>query len=215
MRINSFEIVSESSLVDEIRLDTPVSIALGHGACRLLDRLRELIGDWDAEPADETVAVLADVVLDGRLYDVCHIRDSAGETRLAVNFTPDGRDFSMTDTEEYEKKRRLLDTDRTNLFFASRRGEADSCLSESDRIIAEFNEFVRIARDSAEKGDLRPIFIYGILERIDEAKEAWELISELLPLGRQIFVAVETDYPIEKLVSDRATVLLLDEEAES
>ena len=82
----------------------------------------------------------------------------------------------------------------------------DNCLGESDYRIANFKKFLEIVKEETAKGDSRPIYIFNLFERIDEAVDVTPFLDELASLGRQVFVSVTANYPTEKLTHDSVQI---------
>jgi hypothetical protein len=62
-------------------------------------------------------------------------------------------------------------------------------------------------RETTGKGDERPLFICGFLERLDEAVDLHPIFKALNATGRQVFIAVPHYYKIntwEELYHDTA-----------
>ena len=55
--------------------------------------------------------------------------------------------------------------------------------------------------------DDRPIFIYDFFDRLDEAIDITPIFDKLSSLGRQVFIAVCSNYPIEKLKHDAVQIV--------
>lgn len=53
------------------------------------------------------------------------------------------------------------------------------------------HEFVSRCREDA----LAPLFIYGYLDRLDQATDVTPILDDLASLGRQVFIAVCPQYP--------------------
>lgn len=193
MKINSLQITSATALLLNFEPCAPVCVLRGRYSDLALDLIRELIGDFGArenpDRIDDGVFVIsADVAMDEKKYNACYIRnaDYIGDNRLAVNFKPNSMEFSTDDTEEFVEKCNALDTDDSNILYGS--ADVKPC------------------------DDTRPIFIYDYFDRLDEATDLDPILNMLVASGRQVFVAVCRNYPIEKLT--RSDVKVVDTDAD-
>ena len=188
MKIKNFQITSASTIHVEFASTLPISVLRGRYSDLALDLLRELIGDYGAQNDPDRVddgrfVIHADIEMDNKNYDVCYIRnaDFMGDNRLAVNFVPNNIRFSKDDTREFVDKCNERDTDNTNVLIKT----ADIFSSEDDR----------------------PIFIYDYFDRLDEAIDITPILDKLSSLGRQVFIAVCPNYPVEKLKHDEVQIV--------
>ena len=188
MKIKNFQITSASTLNTEFSSTAPICALRGRYSDLALDLLRELIGDFGAQNDpdrmdDGRFVIHADIEMDNKNYDVCYIRnaDFMGDNRLAVNFEPNSVHFSEDDTREFVDKCNKRDTDHTNVLIKT----ADIFSSEDDR----------------------PIFIYDYFDRLDEAIDITPILDKLSSLGRQVFIAVCPNYPVEKLKHDEVQIV--------
>ena len=180
MKINNIQITSASTLNIEFATTAPICVLRGRYSNLALDLMRELIGDYgvqnDPDRIDDGRFVIhADIEMDNKNYGVCYIRnaDFMGDNRLAVNFEPNSIRFSEDDTHEFVNKCNGRDTDNSNVLIKT----ADVSSFEDDR----------------------PIFIYDYFDRLDEAIDIAPILENLASLGRQMFIAVCANYPVEKL----------------
>ena len=65
----------------------------------------------------------------------------------------------------------------------------DPRFAETDRRLVAFGQFLEQLPD-----DGRPVFLYGFLDRLDAATDISPLLDRLASLGRQVFIAVCSDY---------------------
>ena len=180
MKINNIQITSTSTLNTEFTSTSPICALHGRYSDLALDLLRELIGDFGAQNDpyrvdDGRFVIHADIEMDNKNYNVCYIRnaDFMGDNRLAVNFEPNSIRFSEDDTREFVDKCNERDTDNSNVLIKT----ADISSCEDDR----------------------PIFIYDSFDRLDEAIDIAPILDNLASLDRQVFIAVCSNYPVEKL----------------
>ena len=176
MKINNLQITSASALDFDLAITAPICILRGHYSDLVLDRTRELIGDYGVQNDPDRVddgrfVIRADIEMDNKNYNVCYIRnaDFMGDNRLAVNFEPNSIRFSEDDTREFVDKCNERDTDDSNVLIKT----ADISSCEDDR----------------------PIFIYDYFDRLDEAIDITPVLNELASLGRQVFISVCSIYP--------------------
>ena len=214
MKINHFSVTSATSLDLDISPTLPICVLRGNHSSLVLDLIRELIGDYGATEDPDRIddgrfVIHADVEIDGKDYAICYIRnaDFMGDNRIAVNFNPNSIAFSIEDTHEFERKRAERNKNDGNVFDASKR-ITDIRLSESERRLAQFDHFMK----SLSMDDDRPLFIYDFFDRIDEALDTRPYLDHLASLGRQVFVSVCADHPLEKMMYNKVQVV--DMEAE-
>lgn len=188
MKINHFGITSASTLDVEFSLTLPICILHGRYSDLAIDLMRELIGDYGAQNDPDRVddgrfVIHADIEMDGKKYSVCYIRnaDFMGDNRLAVNFEPNSFHFSEDDTREFVDKCNERDKDYSNVLIKT--------------------------ADIASCADDRPIFIYDYFDRLDEAIDITPILDKLSSLGRQVFIAVCSNYPIENLKHNAAQIV--------
>ena len=187
MKINNIQITSASTINIEFATTAPICALRGRYFDLALDLLRELIGDFGAKNDPDRIddgrfVIHADIEMDNKNYDVCYIRnaDFMGDNRFAVNFEPDSIGFSEDDTREFVDKCNERDTDNSNVLIKT----ADIPSRDNDR----------------------PIFIYGY-DRLDEAIDIAPTLDKLSSLGRQVFIAVCANYPVEKLMHDAVQIV--------
>ena len=188
MNIINIRITSATNINFDISLTSPICVLHGRYSELVLDLMRELIGDFgaqnDPDRVDDGRFVLhADIEMDSKNYNICYIRnaDFMGDNRLAVNFEPNSIRFSEDDTHEFVNKCNARDVDNHNVLIKT--------------------------ADVASCADDRPIFIYDYFDRLDEAIDIMPILDRLSYLGRQIFVAVCPNYPVEKLKHDAVQIV--------
>lgn len=188
MKIKNFQITSTPTINIEFASSLPISVLRGRYSDLALDLLRELIGDFGAQNDPDRIddgrfVIHADIDMDNKNYDVCYIRnaDFMGDNRLAVNFEPNSVHFSEDDTREFVDKCNERDADNHNVLIKT--ANVVSC------------------------ADDRPIFIYDYFDRLDEAIDITPILDKLSSLGRQVFIAVCPNYPVEKLKHDEVQIV--------
>ena len=188
MKINNIQITSASTLNIEFATIAPICVLRGRHSDLALDLVRELIGDCGAQNDPDRIddgrfVIHADIETDNKNYDVCYIRnaDFMGDNRLAANFKPNSIGFSEDDTREFVDKCNKRDADNHNVLIKT--ANVVSC------------------------ADDRPIFIYDYFDRLDEAIDIAPTLDKLSSLGRQVFIAVCSNYPVEKLKHDAVQIV--------
>ena len=217
MTFNHFGITSFSSVNLDFDITSKVSVIWGNFSTLALDLMREIIGDSFHQASldaydDGRFVMWADMSIDGKEYGVSYIRnaDTMGDNRIAVNFEPDSIEFSLDDTREYISKTNEYNLDFDNVFFKSRAKAGEKALSESCRVIEGFELWVESCLVNST--DKRPIFIYDLLDYIDDACDVGKIFDMLSAFGRQVFIAVGKNYPINKLVGTSACAVYSDGE---
>jgi len=192
MRIKKLQISPD--ILDEhaIPADKNLCCIVGRNSFEILDTVRLLLGESMLKKSSNGLAVYADVEIDRKDFSVCCIC-SEGYVKTAVNFDPYSTTFSFDDTKEYVSKTEFRNKDGGNVLNAHTTLHNDLYLSESDSLMHLIDEIVIKNRKS---DDDRPIFIYGIFERLDNASDTSSLLHKLNSLNRQIFIAIEdTELP--------------------
>lgn len=92
-------------------------------------------------------------------------------------------------------KRRFRNGTNTTHIFDNRTksGNLDR-LGESDETLRRFQLFLQEAQRCSMLGDMRPLFLYSFLERLDEAVDLHPIFNALTATGRQVFIAVPHYY---------------------
>ncbi len=188
MKFANIQITSANTLDFAFTSSTPICVLRGRYSDLVLDLMRELIGDCGAQNAPDRVdggcfVIHADIEMDNKNYSVCYIRnaDFMGDNRLAVNFEPNSIRFSEDDTHEFVDKCNKRDTHNNNVLIKT----ADVVSCEDDR----------------------PIFIYDYFDRLDESIDITPILDKLSSLGRQVFISVCVNYPVEKMNHDKVQVV--------
>lgn len=204
MNIKSFQLTSATDLDLDLTVTAPVLVLCGRYSDGVLDLLRELVGGCRAEGAcaclgDGQRVIHADVEMDGRTYDVCYIRnaDAPGEGRVAVGFKAGSTEYSSDATVDFLRRcaaRNQSDVNVIDLRHLNARDGLPACR----HTIAAFRELVgRIPED-----DDRPVFLYGLFDRLDAAADVTPCLERLASLSRQVIVSVCASYPTERLERD-------------
>lgn len=200
MKIKSLNLTSANALDIDVAFSSPVCVFHGHYSDLALDLIRELIGDYGAKESPDRIdgrfVIHSDVEMDNKRYSVCYMRnaDCMGDNRIAVNFAPNSCIFSIDDTQEYELKRGERNASTQNVFDEIEHSK-DSLLSECDRRLRAFENFL----DNLDITDDRPIFIYGLFDRIDESVDFDKYLERLSSLGRQVFISVCGGFQVKRL----------------
>ncbi len=208
MKVTSINLKSATALDLEINVSKSVTVLSGTHSDLALDLVREIIGDYNATEDPDRIddghfVIHADIELDGKNYSVCYIRnaDFIGDNRIAANFRPNSLEFSIDDTHEFSNKINECNVNDSNV-FDSNKLSTDIRFSESDRCLKAFELFVKNLTN-----DDRPIFIYDFFERIDESVDVTNHLNKLASLGRQVFVAVVPNYPLDKLTCTNVQIV--------
>lgn len=188
MKIRRIQITSAATLNFDFTSTAPICVFRGRYSDLALDLVREVIGDRgvgnDPDRVDGGRFVIhADMEMDNQNYRVCYSRnaDDRDETRFAVNLAPNSVHFSEIDTREYVNQCNRRDTDNSNVLMKT--------------------------ADIVPCADDRPIFIYDYFDRLDEAIDITPILDKLSSLGRQVFVSVCANYPVEKLKHDAVQIV--------
>jgi hypothetical protein len=171
-----------------------------------LDLIREMIGDRGIGVGGVLngghSALHADVELDGEKMSVCYVRNADGpeRSRIAVNFNMGVPSRTLDDTDRYSRACTARQTDSRNLYIGGMlRIGGDALLSESDRRLLEAKELYRMLYSATMRGDDRPIFIYGLFDRIDESVSLRRYLDALSDLDRQVFISTAETSDSERL----------------
>ena len=207
MKIKSF--ATTSPLLSNVNFENKKPIYIFSGTSVFLHMMRCLLdGEDDGTPIDktkeQTFVSRVNFELDDKKYELCGVLCDDQTFFVAVN-TENG--FSEMDTKECISKLRRLSSDAKNHFCLENKYVSnDNCLGESDYRIANFKNFLEIVKEETAKGDIRPIYIFNLFERIDEAVDVTPFLDELASFGRQVFISVTANYPTEKLTHDSVQI---------
>lgn len=200
MKIRNFSVNVNGDY--EFSPDKSIHILAGQNAELHLRLLGIMIGCADStdlvENTDSPLFILhGDVEMYEKDYGVCFIYSKTEPHRVAVNFSKVGRGFSVEDTERYQRYLSQNSSDSMNILtFPDGKSDAHS---ESDYALMTLDQFITRATESTGCGDNRPLFIYGLFDRLDESVDVRPHLIRLGSLGRQVFIAVNRTYPMEKL----------------
>lgn len=189
--------------------DKPITVFRGEDAELHLFLLSILSGNVThidiIEKSDSSLFILhADVEMADEDYRVCYVFSKTEPHRIGVNFSDDGLRCSPEATAEYREKVIRRWTDNNNVFMYKR---APTKLPESKQVQKSFIVFFAESSYAAKNGDDRPIFIYDLFGRIDEAVDPREWLDGLASLERQVFIAVDANYPIDKLAHPSVQII--------
>lgn len=195
MKVKHVSITSKTAFDLDFDVDQPICILQGENSDTALDLIREVIGDFfarnDPDRIDDGRCVIhADVEISGKNYGVCYLRnaDFMNDNRIAVNFGENSLDFDRDATQKYLERIKKLNFSDQNIFYGTHLAESDLLLSESDKILFEFERFV-VAQSASD--DTRPLFIYGLFDRLDQSTDLEKIFCRLAELGRQVFICGE------------------------
>ena len=200
MKIKTFSVNVNGDY--EFSPDKPICVLSGQDAELHLRLLGMMIGCADStalvETTDSPLFILhGDVEMYNKDYGVCFIYSKTEPHRVAVNFAKGGRGFSVKDTEQYQRHLRRNGSNSKNIL--SFPGGQNDGLSESEYARQQLEQFITRAAESTSRGDRRPLFIYGLFDRLDAAVDVRPYLVRLGSLGRQVFISVNGTYPMEKL----------------
>ena len=173
-----------------------VVLVCGQNADEFLDLIRITVGDVRSRNiTDSGCTVYSEVEFSDKSYDVCCMlnADGLGQHRIGVGFEPGSSSVAAASNEEYVSRISDQNTNGDNAFYAYRCNyDPSGPLSESDRALAELDRFIDCARLAAEVGDERPLFVYGVFERIDKSASRLNVVRTIASAGRQAFVSVSS-----------------------
>ena len=184
----NIQITSATTFNFDFTSNAPICVLHGRYSDLALDLMREVIGDYGAQNNPNRVddgrfVIHADIEMNNKNYSVCYIRnaDFMGDNRIAANFEPNSFGFSEDDTREF----------------------VDKC---NERDVDNHNVLIKTA-DISYCADDRPIFIYDYFDRLDEAIDITPILDALSSLGRQVFIAVCSNYHPKKLKHNKVQVV--------
>ena len=168
-----------------------------------------LDGESDNTPIDETkeqsFVSRVNFELYGEDIEMCGVLCNEQSFFVGVK---DGERFSKERTEATIPELRKMKSDKKNSYhFLNTYVKNGNDLSECDYNIANFNRFIEIVKEETAKGDARPIYIFNFFERLDEATDITPFIDALAAIGRQVFVGISSNYPLEHFESDKVQVI--------
>ena len=203
MKISSLQITSPTAVDLSLEGSPSLCAVVGNYSALALDLIREALGDRTPKDSPDRVddgsfVICTDLTIYGKEYSVCYIRnaDFFGDCRIAVNFNEHSRTFSLDDTHEYLKRCEELDVGASNVLDSSHAFGGELPLAEGKQSLAALTAF---AEHISSSSDRRPVFIYGVLDRIDEAVDITPCIKKLASSKRQVFISLSKSYPCEAL----------------
>ena len=107
--------------------------------------------------------------------------------------------LSFFDSSEFDNK--------NSYNFQNKYISNEKNLSECEYNIENFKRFIEIVKEESAKGDVRPIYIFNFFERLDEATDITPFIESLASLGRQVFVGIPNNYPLERFENDKVQLV--------
>ena len=169
MKIKNLAITSPSALDLELDVTSSVCLLRGEHSELALDLIRELIGDYGAKNDpdcydDGHFVIHSDIEMDGKNYNVCYIRNA--------DFIGDNRIAANFIPNSFD-----FSKDDTEEFIE----KCNERNKDTNNVICNYKVF------SVTEDD-RPLFVY--CEDADDVSQALEC---LVSLGRQIFVAVNSN----------------------
>ncbi len=196
----------------EITLETPIICFKGNNSDKYMLFIEAMTGTYRG---DQTTSISTPyqaiihgcVEIDKKEYDICYIYSADAEHTMGVNFTKGQRFFSLSDTVEYDEKRRAQNINTCHVFANEDMRSSTSCLPMSEKALLSFEKFFTTLKIDTNNGDFRPIFIYHFFDCIDESVDVSCYIDELANLGRQVFISVSANYPSQKMKHDKVQVV--------
>ena len=208
MKIKSF--YTTSPIFEGGKIDDDKSVCVFAAPAVFLHMMRCLLDEeTDDTPIDEskerTFVSRVTFELDGEDIELCGVLCDDQSFFVAVK---DGEHFSAERTQEVIAKLRSMKRDERNSYnFFNKYVANENNLSECDYNIANFNRFIEIVKEETAKGDTRPTYIFNFFERLDETTNITPFIDALASLGRQVFVGISNNYPIERFESDKVQLV--------
>ena len=208
MKIRTFSVNVNGDY--EFKADKPICVMEGQNAELHLRLLGMMIGCADStslvEATDSPLFILhGNAEAEGKDYSVCFIYSKTEPHRVAVNFYKGGKGFSLKDTARYQQLLRRNGRNSENILTFPD-GE-NAGMSESDYALVLLDSFITQAAESTSRGDYRPLFIYGLFDRLDMAVDVRPYLIRLAGLGRQVFISVLGTYPTEKMDRPFTTIV--------
>lgn len=208
MRIKGF--YTTPSIFEGGRFDETKPVCVFSGQPIFLHMMRCLLdGESDNTPIDEskkwTFVSRVTFELDGEDIELCGVLCDDQSFFVGVK---DEDHFSAEKTAATLSKLRKLKSDERNSYsFLNKYVENENNLSECDYNIENFNRFIEIVKEETAQCDTRPIFIFNFFERLDEETDITTFIDALAAIGRQVFVGISNNYPLERFESDKVQLV--------
>lgn len=208
MKIKSF--YTTSPIFEKGRFDDDKPVCVFAAPAVFLHMMRCLLdGESDDTPIDEskkrTFVSEVNFNLDGEDIDLCGVLCDDQSFFVAVK---DGEHFSAERTQKVISKLRSMKRDERNSYsFLNKYTANETNLSECDYNIENFNRFIEIVKEETAKGDTRPLYVFNFFERLDKSTDITPFIDALVSLGRQVFVGISNNYPLERFESDKVQVV--------
>ena len=97
------------------------------------------------------------------------------------------------------KRRFRNGTNTTHIFDNRSKSGSFDTLGESDETLRRFQRFLKETQRRSLLGDMRPVFLFNFLERLDKAVDLKTIFNMLNATDRQVFIAVPHYYEINTL----------------
>ena len=208
MKIKSF--YTTSPIFEGGRFDETKLVCVFSGQPIFLHMMRCLLeGESDDTPIDEskerTFVSRVNFEFDGEDIELCGVLCDDQSFFVAVK---DGEHFSAEQTQKVIAKLRSMKRDERNSYnFFNKYVVNENNLSECDYNIENFKRFVEIVKEETANGDAHPIYIFNFFERLDESTDITPFIDALASLGRQVFVGISNNYPLERFENDKVQLV--------
>ena len=200
MRIRNFSVNVNGDY--EFNSEKSICVMKGKNAELHLRLLGMMIGCADSaalvEQSDSPLFILhGDVEMGGKDYGVCFIYSKTEPHRVAGICCRGGGGFSVGGTVRCQNCLQLNGADTGNILsFPDGPNEG---MAESEYALYLLDRFITRSAEHTSRGDYRPLFIFGVFDRLDESVDVRPYLIRLSNLGRQVFLAVGDAYPAEKL----------------
>ena len=210
MKIKKFE--TTSPLFSPVSFENDKPICFFAGASVFLHMMRCLLdGEDDGNPIDESKARAfvskVDFETEANEYELCGVL--CDDKSFFVGAC-DGEHFSEEKTDACLEYLKAQASDEKNYYCTEHNYcSFDDGLCDIDYYVENFNGFMDVVRSETEKGDMRPIYVFDfdVFGRMSEAAKGSFYLDELASLGRQVFVSVKSNYPTERMRSDKVQVI--------
>lgn len=195
MRVKTFAITPAVVPSVSFACNKPVCIFAGHAF--YLHAMRELLdGDDDGTPIDESKDRIfvsrVEFEHDEEEHKLCSVFCA---DRTFFTAALEGDSFSQEKTRVCVKMLQEMASNEKNTYCSEHKYYlGDDHLSASDFCLENFKCFLDIVKRETEKGDDRPIYVFDLFERLDEAVDISPFLDTLASLGRQVFLSVKTAY---------------------
>ncbi len=192
MRFKSVEVLG-----NRVDFEKQICFISGIDSDDYLDAMRELMFDFDYSMRRVTKITTAEIEINGRAFQARHAAnvilkitpEKRVESEFAINYALKNGSYSAEETGEYMRLCHKAPKNGPNVLDCTRKADDGYLLSESDRQLFDLMKFIEKLSVATKRGDMRPIFVYGLFDRVDEAVDVEPYIKALASLGRQVFIS--------------------------